>query len=217
MVRRRALQLACLVGVLTVALLLPAASAGHQVATLSDGQLTITGDQQGKFNDLVTIQYDAGANELVVGNDVFGTHPAPCTPDSVHPQRIIHCPASLISSIRIDALTGLDQVTASAPAGTPIEAVLGADNDAFQGGPEVDTVLGGPGGDKAYGGAGNDKLNGGGSSDRLYGQGGADSLLGGGAADQLFGGGGADLLNGGSGSDKCNGGGGKDEQISCAK
>jgi Ca2+-binding RTX toxin-like protein len=198
----------------TVALAFPAASAAHQLATLSGGLLTITGDQQGKFNDLVTIQYDPGAKELVIGNDVFGPHPAPCSPDSVHPQRIIHCPAGLISSIRIETVTGLDQVTASA-AGTPIEAVLGAGKDSFQGGPEVDTVLGGPDGDKAYGGGGGDKLNGGGSSDRLYGEGGADSLLGGGAADQLFGGPGADFLNAGPGADKCNGGGGKDQQISC--
>jgi Ca2+-binding RTX toxin-like protein len=203
-------------GVLIIALALPAASAGHQSATLSGGQLTITGDQQGKFNDLVTIQYDAGANELVIGNDVFGPHPAPCSPDAGHPLRIIHCPAALISRIRIETITGSDEVTASAPAETPIEAALGPDNDSFQGGPEVDTVRGGPGEDKAYGGGGGDKLNGGGSSDRLYGQGGADSLFGGGAADQLFGGSGIDVLNAGPGKDKCNGGPGADHQISCS-
>jgi Ca2+-binding RTX toxin-like protein len=212
----RASLLACLAaGLLAVALALPTASAGHQVATLSGGQLTITGDQQSKFNDLVTIQYDAGADKLVVGNDVFGAHPAGCSDDPVHPQRIFHCPADLISEIRIETVTGLDQVTVSAPAGTPVDADLGPDNDSFQGGPEVDKVLGGPGGDKAFGGAGKDTLNGGGSSDRLYGQGGADSLLGGGAADQLFGGGGADLLNAGGGSDKCSGGGGADHLVSC--
>jgi hypothetical protein len=219
----RASFLACLAaGGVAAALALPAASPAHQVATLSGGQLTIAGDQQNKLNDLITLDYDSSRNELVIGNDIFGRHPARCTPDAVHSERIIHCPASLISAIQIDAGAGSDSVIASVP--VPIQASMGAGNDSFQGGSEVDTVRGGPGSDKAslgagddtasmgggtdkaYGGPGNDTLKGGAAGDKLSGQGGADWLLGGGGHDQLLAGG---------GQDRCNGGPGGAKQISC--
>jgi Ca2+-binding RTX toxin-like protein len=173
-------------------LALPATSAGHQAASLSGGKLTITGDKHGKLNDLVTIEYDGHDQEVVIGNDIFAGHPAACSPDPTHPQRVFRCPASLISQIRVETGSGSDEVIASIPAGTPIDVALGSGQDSFQGGKEVDRVSGGAGGDKAFGGGGDDVLRGGGSSDKLFGQSGADSLFGGGGADQLFGGGGND-------------------------
>ena len=210
MTRSRPSLLFVLAGLLAAALALPVAAAGHQVANLSGGVMTITGDQehegQPKPNDLVTVDYDSGANEFIFGQDVFGPHPGQCSPDSVHPLRIIHCPAALISQIHIDSGIGLDDVTVSVPAGTPVEVNLGADNDSFEGGSEVDKVLGGPGGDKVFGGGAADILNGGGSSDKLYGQGGADKLFGGAASDKLF---------GGPGNDTCKGGGGSNHLVGC--
>jgi Ca2+-binding RTX toxin-like protein len=201
---------------------LPAASPAHQVATLSGGQLTITGDQQNKLNDLITLDYDSSRDELVIGNDVFGRHPSKCTRDAVHPERIIHCPASLISAIQIDAGTGRDSVIATVP--VAIQAVMGAGNDSFQGGSEVDTVRGGSGSDKASLGAGDDTASMGGGTDKAYGGPGKDTLKGAAASDKLFGQGGADWLLGGGGRDKllagggqdqCNGGPGGAKQISC--
>jgi Ca2+-binding RTX toxin-like protein len=194
--------------------------------------MTITGDQehegQPKPNDLVTIDYDANRDELIFGQDVFGPHPSECSPDDAHPQRIIHCPASLISTIQINSGVGSDGVTANLPAARAIQVSLGSGNDAFDGGDETDTVSGGSGSDKAhlgggndtasmggssdkaYGGPGNDTIKGGGGSDKLIGQGGADSLFGGGGPDKLIGGGGADSLFGGGAPDKLIGGGGND-------
>jgi Ca2+-binding RTX toxin-like protein len=210
----RASFFACLAAAgVAAALALPAASPAHQVATLSGGQLTIAGDRQNKLNDLITLDYDSSRDELVIGNDIFGPHPFKCTPDAVHPERIIHCPASLISSIQIESGAGSDSVIASVP--VPIQAVMGAGNDSFQGGSEVDTVRGGSGSDKAYGGAGRDKLSGGGGTDKLFGGGCADKLFGGGGADKLFGGGGADKLFGDGGKDHCVPGPGRGKEISC--
>jgi Ca2+-binding RTX toxin-like protein len=230
----RASLFACLAVCAAVAALLalPAAATAHQRATLSGGVMTITGDQehegQPKPNDLVTIDYDASSDELIFGQNVFGPHPSECSPDAVHPQRIIHCPASLVSSIVINSGIGSDGVRANLPAARAIQASMGAGNDAFEGGDEVDTVdtdsgsdkaslgagndsvsLGGSS-DKAYGGPGADRVKGGGASDKLFGQGGADSLFGGGGADKLLGGGGADSLFGGGAPDKLIGGGGND-------
>jgi Ca2+-binding RTX toxin-like protein len=190
---------------MAVAIALPALGSAHQLATLDGGRLTITGDQQGKLNDLITIKYDSSASELVIGNDVFGPHPAPCRPDSVNPERVIHCPASLISEIFIDSGTGNDNMTAALPA-TPIQAVMGAGNDSFLGGSEVDVVNLGSGSDKADGGPGNDRLRGGPGSDKLRGGPGADSLFGGASPDKLF---------GGPGNDQCSPGSGRGKQLSC--
>jgi hypothetical protein len=192
---KRRILILCL-AVATCGVVLPAAASGHQLATLSGGVMTITGDQEHngepKHNDLVTVEYDADRNELIFGQDVFGPHPSQCSPDQTHPQRIIHCPAGLISRVRVDSGIGSDDVSASTPADVPVDAILGTGKDSFQGGREVDTVNGGLDGDKIFGGAGGDVLKGAGASDKLYGQGGADSLFGGGGADQLFGGGGND-------------------------
>jgi Ca2+-binding RTX toxin-like protein len=203
----RAHLFACLAtAAVAVMLALAAASPAHQVATLSGGVLTITGDQQHngqpKPNDLVTIDYDSCANELIFGQDVFGPHPSQCSPDAEHPQRIIHCPASQISTIQINSGIGSDEVDANLPASMVLPVSMGSGNDHFQGGSEVDNVSGGPGSDKLYGGSGRDRLNGGGASDKLFGQGGADKLFGGAAPDKIFGGGGNDHCVPGSGHGK---------------
>lgn len=200
---RRASLFACLaVCAVAAALALPALSGGHQIATLSSGTLTITGDQQNKPNDLITIDYDAARDELILGQDVFGPHPSQCSPDAAHPQRIIHCPAAQISTIQIDSGGGSDEVDANLPAGMAVQVSLGAGNDHFQGGSEVDTVIGGSGSDKEFGASNGDTLEGNGGTDKLLGQGGADALSGGPAADKLIGGGGADRCDGGSGHGK---------------
>lgn len=207
MIGSRARLFACLASaVAAAALALPAASPAHQVATLSGGQLTIAGDQQNKLNDLITLDYDASTDELVFGQDVFGPHPSECSPDAAHPQRIIHCPASLISTIQIESGAGSDSVIANLPARMAVQASLGAGNDSFQGGSEVDLVTMGAGGDKADGGPGQDVIKGGSGSDKLHGGPGADSLFGGTSPDKLFGDG---------GKDHCVPGPGHGEEISC--
>jgi Ca2+-binding RTX toxin-like protein len=212
-----------------VFLALPVASGAHQAATLSGGLLTITGDQLGKLNDLVTVEYDASRDELVIGNDIFAGHPSECAPDAAHPQRIFRCPAALVSAIRIETGTGSDAVIVTGLASVPVQAVMGGGKDSFTGGPEVDSVSGGGGGDKAELGAGDDSASmGGGSdkadlgdgddgasmgggSDKAYGGPGADAIKGGGASDKLFGEGGADSLFGGGAADKLLGGPGADD------
>jgi Ca2+-binding RTX toxin-like protein len=190
-------------------LALATAATAHQRATLSGGVLTITGDHPlgdiPKPNDLVTVDYDGGAKEFIFGQDVFGPHPPECSPDSEHPQRIIHCPASLIDLIVVRAGIGSDTVCADSVSGAPGEAgpacrdvnlardaslkvSMGSGADRFQGGPEKDNANGGPG------------------SDQLYGGGGADKLFGGPAPDKLF---------GGPGNDQCHPGGGQGKESSC--
>jgi Ca2+-binding RTX toxin-like protein len=95
-----------------VALLaLPAAAAAHQGATLGGGQLTITGDRPAsngdpKPNDLIFLSYDAAANELVAGGDIFSQHPSQCRDDNAQGLGIIHCPAALVSRVVINAGDG---------------------------------------------------------------------------------------------------------------
>jgi Ca2+-binding RTX toxin-like protein len=192
------------------ALALPAVAPAHQIADLSGGVMTITGDRPlgdiPKPNDLITIDYDASAKEFVFGQDLFEGHPAVCSPDSTNPQRIIHCPASAISSIVIKAGIGSDTVCADSLTGAPngeasaackdvsltrnasLKVSMGSGSDRFQGGPEKDNANGGPG------------------SDQLYGGGGADKLFGGPAPDRLF---------GGPGNDTCKPGGGVGKESSC--
>jgi Ca2+-binding RTX toxin-like protein len=124
----------------------PSAASAHQVATLGGGQLTITGDQpaptgEPKPNDLIVLAYDASANEIVAGNDIFGTHPPECRDDAANPLRIIHCPAQLISNVVINAGNGnnkfvfgglIDSATPSLFASSFLQSVdvsAGAGND----------------------------------------------------------------------------------------
>jgi RTX calcium-binding nonapeptide repeat (4 copies) len=204
-------KLVCLVVAAAAATLaLPTTATGHQRATLSGGVLTITGDHPlgdiPKPNDLVTIDYDSSAKEFIFGQDVFGPHPSQCSPDAAHPQRIIHCPASLIDLIVVQAGIGSDTVCADSVTGAPngearaacrdvnlasdasLKVSMGSGADRFQGGPEKDNANGGPG------------------SDQLYGGGGADKLFGGPAPDKLF---------GGPGNDQCHPGGGNGKESSC--
>ena len=57
------------------ALALPAVAPAHQIADLSGGVMTITGDRPlgdiPKPNDLITVDYDASAKEFVFGQDLF--------------------------------------------------------------------------------------------------------------------------------------------------
>jgi hypothetical protein len=159
-----------------------------------------------KPNDLITIDYDAAANEFVFGQDLFYGHPAECSPDPTNPQRIIHCPASAISAIQINSGIGSDQVDANLPADMTIQVSTGSGGDSFTGGPEVDQVNLGSSSDKADGGPGNDVIKGGSSSDKLHGGPGADSLFGGTSPDKLFGDG---------GKDHCVPGPGRGKEISC--
>jgi len=171
----RAAVCACLAASVVVAALgIPGVAPAHQAATLSGGQLTIAGDRLHKLNDLITLEYDAGRDEIVIGNDIFSGHPHRCHRDAAHPQRIFHCPASLISSVRIEAGAGNDSVIAKLPANVTVHADLGPGNDSFRGGAEVDVVAGGPGDDKIDGGGGDDTLRGGAGGDKLLGGGGSD-------------------------------------------
>jgi Ca2+-binding RTX toxin-like protein len=195
----RLLRSVCLAAAMAVvALALPALASAHQIANLSGGVMTITGDQPlgdiPKPNDLITVDWDAANNEYIFGQDLFYGHPAVCSPDATNPQRIIHCPASAISSIVIKAGIGSDTVCADAVTGAPGEAgpacadvhltrsanlkvSMGPGSDRFQGGPEKDNANGGSGSDKLYGGGGADKLFGGPAPDKLFGDGGNDKCV----------------------------------------
>lgn len=215
---RRTIFTCLLAAGLLAALVGAGASQAHQRATLSGGVLTITGDYPAssesapsapgtpKPNDLVTVDFDASANEFIFGQDVFGPHPTECSPDDDNPQRIIHCPASLIDLIIVRAGIGSDTVCADSLIGAPndearaacgdvnlasdasLKVSMGSGADRFQGGPEKDYAKGGPGSDQLYGGA---------------------------AADKLFGGPAPDKLFGGPGNDDCHPGGGVGKESSC--
>ena len=190
----------------------PALSGGHQAADFADGTITIVGDRasqsgEPKPNDLITVDYDAARGEFVFGQDMFEGRPAQCDPDGANPQRVFHCPASLISAIRIASGGGSDRVEVNIPPGkASVQVSLGSGNDAFYGDSEVDKVSGGSGSDKESGGAGDDILFGNGDSDKLLGQGGDDVLSGGPAPDQL---------SGGSGKDRCDSGSGQGKEVGC--
>jgi Ca2+-binding RTX toxin-like protein len=201
--------LACAAACALAALMVvPGLSGGHQVANLEGGTITINGDQasqsgEPKPNDLITVDYDAARDELVFGQDIFEGRPAQCDPDGANPQRVFHCPASLISTIRIASGGGSDEVDVNIPPGkASVQVLLGSGSDAFNGGAEKDLVAGGSGSDKAYGGPGDDRLFGNGDSDKLLGEGGDDFLSGGPAPDKIIGGSGKDRCDSGSGSGK---------------
>jgi len=216
----RAKLFACLAVAAAVATLaLPTAATAHQRATLSGGVLTITGDYsasgQGapsppgtpKPNDLVTVDFDASANEFIFGQDIFGTHPSQCSPDANNPQRIIHCPASAIDSIVIRAGIGSDTVCADATTGAPKGGDARTACKDVQSASDMPLKVSmGPGADRFQGGPEKDNANGGSGSDQLYGGGGADKLFGGPAPDKLF---------GGPGNDQCHPGGGTGKESSC--
>jgi hypothetical protein len=207
----RASLSACLATIVALVLLaLPAATPAHQIADLSGGVMTITGDRPlgdiPKPNDLITINYDAGAKEFVFGQDLFEGHPAVCSSDSVNPQRIIHCPASAISSVVIRAGIGSDTVCADAVIGAPNGEARAACKDVQSASDMPLKVSMGSGSDRFQGGPEKDNANGGSGSDQLYGGGGADKLFGGPAPDRLF---------GGPGNDTCNPGGGVGKENSC--
>ena len=203
MIGSRASLSACLATIVALVMLaLPAASPAHQIADLSGGVMTITGDRPlgdiPKPNDLITIDYDAGAKEFVFGQDLFEGHPAVCSPDSVNPQRIIHCPASAISSIVIRAGIGSDTVCADATTGAPKGGEARAACKDVQSASDMPLKVSmGPGADRFQGGPEKDNANGGSGSDQLYGGGGADKLF------------------GGPGNDTCNPGGGVGKENSC--
>jgi hypothetical protein len=210
MLGRRTIFTCLLAASLLAALVGAGASQAHQRATLSGGVLTITGDYPAsgvgapsppgtpKPNDLVTVDFDASANEYIFGQDVFGPHPTQCSPDAENPQRIIHCPASLIDLIVVRTGGGSDTVCAesltNAPSGEArtackdvrlasnanLKVSMGDGADRFQGGPEKDTAKGGAGSDQLYGGTGADKLFGGPAPDKLFGDAGNDQCFPGG-------------------------------------
>jgi hemolysin type calcium-binding protein len=209
----RASLFACLAVCAAVAALLalPAAVTAHQRATLSGGTLRITGDHPlgdiPKPNDLVTIDYDASAKEFIFGQDIFGTHPSQCSSDAHNPQRIIHCPASQISSIVVQAGIGSDTVCADATTGAPKGGDARAACKDVQSASDMPLKVSmGPGADRFQGGPEKDNANGGSGSDQLYGGGGADKLFGGPAPDKIF---------GGPGNDQCHPGGGVGKVRGC--
>jgi Ca2+-binding RTX toxin-like protein len=206
---------ACLAAVAAAAALaFPGASAADQTVAVDSGQLTITGDQQGKPNDLVTIDYDSISDEFVIGNDVVAPFPAGCTPDSDHPKRVIHCPGSLITGgLHIDTAAGSDKVIASVRVTDPIQASMGSGNDNFTGGDEVDDVNAGAGNDAAYTAGGDDVAAMRAGSDKFIAGDGDDSGRLGTKSDKFIGGDGNDTADMGGGSDKGIGGKGDDKLI----
>ena len=101
----------CWLAIAGALLTLPAVASAHQAATLGGGQLTITGDKPApngdpKPNDLIVLSYDAAANELVAGNDIFSGAPSGCRDDNAAGLGIIHCPAALVSHVAINAGDG---------------------------------------------------------------------------------------------------------------
>ena len=119
---------------------------------------------------------------------------------------------SHVSSLRVDALGGDDQVVLrSLTMGATVDGGDGNDCIDASAVTQVGVVLyGGAGDDRLTGGAGNDRMDGGSGDDELNGGCGNDLLVGGQGKDCLNGGDGNDLLDGGSDNDALRGGKGND-------
>ena len=119
---------------------------------------------------------------------------------------------SHVSSLRVDALGGDDQVVLrSLTMGATVDGGDGNDCIDASAVTQVGVVLyGGAGNDRLTGGAGNDRMDGGSGDDELNGGCGNDLLVGGQGKDCLNGGDGNDLLDGGSDNDALRGGKGND-------
>lgn len=206
----------CLAAVAVACLALPAFAAGNQLAALSGGTMTITGDQDGKPDDRVTVNYDQTLDQYLIGFDIDDPIPEGCTRDPAAPKRQIYCPRSLITSFVIDAGDGAGNKVivdfgSLAPPLPSVVASFGTGNDAFEGGDEVDQVDMGPGNDQVESGGGNDQVNTRAGSDKVYAGEGNDRANTGSGSDQTHMGDGNDFADMGSGSDKAMGDAGNDK------
>lgn len=118
---------------------------------------------------------------------------------------------ALVQGLRINGLSGDDQVTISD--GVSVDATLtgGRGNDMLDGGDGDDSVRGGPGNDSIDGGSGDDDLLGDSGNDDIGGDDGDDSVSGGTGDDTCDGGWGNDEVDGDNGNDVLDGDDGDDQ------
>ena len=185
-----------------------------------DGVLTLAGDAA---DDRVSVLYDAGANEFLVGTNAepirrFDADAVGRFDISGGAGRdVIEVGRGVTRRGVIDGGDGDDRIsggsgseTLSGGAGNDL-ILANAGRDLLYGGAGDDTLSGGTGPDVLIGDAGNDQLTGSAGDDRLFGDDvlggdvagdavGNDTLGGSAGRDTLYGGLGADVLSGGPGS-----------------
>ncbi len=212
-------------GVFTVTLTVADDDGGTDAATLTafvsgvglkDGELQVVGTA---FEDSIDVQGKKGM--IVVQANFLGGSGK------------IAFPAGTVTTLRVVAGDGDNQVKVQKDVTVPALLVGGSGRDQLQagGGPAVldggagdDELKGGDAGDVLLGGAGNDQLRGGDADDVLlggedddvlFGRGGDDLLDGGPGDDELRGNQGDDGLDGGPGADLCKGKPGTDVVVGC--
>jgi Ca2+-binding RTX toxin-like protein len=146
------------------------------VATGTDTELQIDGDNDGSFETVITL------NGTISGTISLSSEPFTNNVNNVI--RIV-TPSSGVPTSGNDLLVGT-------PAAETIDGLAG--DDEIFGLAGNDTLIGWTGSDTLYGSDGNDDLSGGADNDILYGDSGVDTLEGEGGYDRLFGGDGDDVL-----------------------
>lgn len=186
---------------------------------------TLPAKTLGTFSVTLTATYLEGRTLRVTGTDVSdtiellmsGTPAAPTIRVLVN-NVASEFAASLVSTVRVDALNGNDtvKINTGVPAsyldgGAGNDTLLGGDYaDTLFGGSGDDYMVGGAGGDLMYGGSGNDRMAGTAGPDTLHGEDGNDTVTGGNGRDFVYGDAGNDELNGSKGMDMVYGGDGND-------
>jgi Ca2+-binding RTX toxin-like protein len=161
-------------------------------AVLSNGLLDVSGTKKA---DDIHVGLNAGATQLDV---------------TVNGALLGSFNVSEVTSIRVDAGKGRDNVVIDAAVNIDATLLGGHGKDTLVGGSGNDTLDGGRGKDVLSGGAGDDRLDGGRSKDVLSGGAGDDTLVGGNGKDTLDGGDGNDSLTGDRSRDSMTGGAGND-------
>jgi hypothetical protein len=124
-------------------------------------------------------------------------------------------PAAAVTSLRVAACDGDDQVQVNHDVTVPAVLEGGGGHDHLRAGSGPTVLDGGAGDDHLQGGPAADVLLGGDGDDALFGRGGDDLLDGGPGDDQLHGNHGDDGLDGGPGADLCRGEPGSDTVVGC--
>lgn len=190
--------------VIAATLAFPGLVSGVQQVTVSNGVLSIQGDD---LNEKVTLSL-AGSNLAVKG--YFGQNPTPEGCTTIEDRKTIHCPLASFGSISLDMAGGNDAVLVTETLPIPVSAKLGDGVDGFTGAGEADTCIGEAGNDVCKAGEGNDVCNGGEDVD-FCGMGpGRDLCMLGAGNEGCAGGTGPDTCKGGAGSDRCRGEDGND-------
>jgi hypothetical protein len=167
-------------------------------AGLDGGELQVVGTD---WKDVIQVQAKGDAVEVKAG--FLGT-----------PGKAAF-PAGDVTSLRVVACDGDDQVLVNHDVGVPARLEGGGDRDHLRAGGGPAVLEGGDGDDVVHGGPAADVLLGGAGDDALFGRAGEDLIEGGDGDDQLHGNEGDDGLDGGAGFDLCHGTPGADVIVNC--